>query len=111
MVIDTELEGERAGCGSSLPEEERRANMAASDFCVPKDEMDSFVLRKQPFFSERDVLAFARHMQIHPGIVVGQIHSRTRRYELLRKYLVKVRQLLLPGSIVDGWGQVAPVSL
>jgi HTH-type transcriptional regulator/antitoxin HigA len=111
MVIDTDLEGDRAGIDNSLPEEERRANMAAGDFCVPKNEMDSFVLRKQPFFSERDVLAFARHMQIHPGIVVGQIHMRTRRYELLRKYLVKVRQLLLHGSIIDGWGQVAPVSL
>jgi HTH-type transcriptional regulator/antitoxin HigA len=111
MIIDVELEGDRVGFSNSLPDKERRANMASGDFCVPKDEMDSFVLRKQPFFSERDVLAFARRLQIHPGIVVGQIHIRTKRYELLRKHLVKVRQLVSPGSVVDGWGQVAPVSL
>jgi len=110
-IIDVELEGKRASSDSSLPEEEVIANVAAADFCVPKDEIESFILRKQPFFSERDVLAFARHIHVHPGIAVGQIHAWTKRYDLLRKHLVRVRQFVLPGSIVDGWGQVAPISL
>jgi HTH-type transcriptional regulator/antitoxin HigA len=50
-------------------------------------------------------------MQVHPGIVVGQIQAHTKKWDFLRKYLVKIRQYLLPGAMVDGWGQVAPVSL
>src|SRR5262249_46103328 len=43
----------------NLPEEERRANIAAADFCVPKTKMDSFYQRKNPYFYEKDVVAFA----------------------------------------------------
>lgn len=94
-----------------IPEQERVANSAAQEFCVPQSEMESFIARKNPFFSERDIVGFARRMQVHPGIVIGQIQNKTKRWELLRKYLVKIRQFVLPGAIVDGWGHVAPVSL
>lgn len=39
-MIDAELEGEGAGTGPNVPEDERVANAAASDFCVPKAEME-----------------------------------------------------------------------
>ena len=110
-VVDVELEGERATDGVAIPEQERVANAAARDFCVPKKEMASFIARKDPFFSEKDIVGFARRMNVHPGIVVGQIQAHTKRWDFLRPYLVKVRQFLLPGAMVDGWGQVAPVSL
>lgn len=110
-VIDTELEGERASDSNAVPEQERVANIAAADFCVPKAEMISFINRKAPFFAERDVIGFARRLQIHPGLVVGQLQARTGRWELFRKYLVKIRQHLLPGAMVDGWGHIAPVSI
>jgi HTH-type transcriptional regulator / antitoxin HigA len=54
-VLDSELEGERAGTGDSVPDEERIANRAAADFCVPLAQMDAFVARKAPLFSDRDV--------------------------------------------------------
>jgi len=108
-IIDAELEGDRAGDGPGLPEEERIANAAASDFCVPTSQIASFVARKSPFFSERDVLAFARRMGVHAGLVIGQIQRRTKRWDLLRKHLVKIRHHVVPGAIADGWGQVAPV--
>ena len=104
-MIDAELEGEHAGVGDSLPEEERIANAAASDFCVAHEKMDSFIHRKNPFFYEKDVLAFARLNGVHPGLPVGQIQHRTGRYDLLKKYQTKIRQFVLPGSIVDGWDQ------
>jgi len=110
-MVDSELEGERASVGDSVPDEERVANAAAAEFCVPQDELLSFIARKNPFISERDVIGFARRLQIHPGLVIGQIQSKTGRYDLLRRYLTKVRQFALPGAMVDGWGQVAPVSL
>jgi HTH-type transcriptional regulator/antitoxin HigA len=110
-IIDAELEGERAGEGPSLSAEERMANAAGANFCVPKEEMNSFYTRKNPFFAERDVLGFARRLQIHPGLVVGQIQKRTERWDFLRRYLVHIRQFVQPSAIVDGWGEVAPVSL
>jgi HTH-type transcriptional regulator/antitoxin HigA len=91
--------------------QENVANAAAAEFCVPQKDIQSFIARKAPFFAERDVLGFAKRVQVHPGIVVGQIQYQTGRWDLLRKHLVKIRQYVLPGAVVDGWGQVAPVSL
>jgi HTH-type transcriptional regulator/antitoxin HigA len=104
-MIDAELEGEQAGTSDGLPEEERAANAAASDFCVPHDKMMSFILRKNPFFYEKDVLAFAKINGVHPGLPVGQIQHRTGRYDYLKKYQTKIRPFVLPGAIVDGWDQ------
>jgi HTH-type transcriptional regulator/antitoxin HigA len=109
-IVD-ELEGEKATESPSLPPEERIANAAAAAFCIPPNEICDFIARKSPYFSERDVLGFARRLQVHPGIVVGQIQSRTGRYELLRRYLAKIRQFVLASAIIDGWGQVAPVAI
>ena len=106
-IIDGDLET----VNTSMSEEERIANDAASNFCVPKDRLDSFILRKKPFYYEKDVVAFARVLERHPGIVIGQIRRRLNRYDYLTRYLVKIRQYLLPGSIADGWGQTVQVSL
>lgn len=108
-IIDSEV-FETSG-DALISEQERVANEAAAEFCVPRKEMKSFIARKDPFFSERDVIGFARRLQVHPGLVVGQIQAHTKKWDFLRKHLVKFRHLLLSGSMVDGWGQVAPVSL
>jgi HTH-type transcriptional regulator/antitoxin HigA len=104
-MIDAGLEGECAGTGDNVPEEERVANAAAADFCVSKEKMDSFYLRKSPFFYEKDVLAFAKINGVHPGLPVGQIQRRADRYDYLKKYQVKIRQFVTPGAITDGWDQ------
>jgi HTH-type transcriptional regulator/antitoxin HigA len=109
-VVDTELEGEKAGTGEGLSEEERLANAAASDFCVPRKQMDSFYNRKYPYFYEKDVIAFARSLGVHPGIVAGQLRWRLKKWTLFSKLLVKVRFAVASSAIVDGWGNVAPVS-
>lgn len=108
FILDAELEGERAGTGHSVSEEERVANESAADFCVPAHSLQQFIARKQPIFAERDVVGFARTLHIHPGLVAGQIQHKTGRYELLRKYLVKIRSIVSPDALVDGWGDVAP---
>lgn len=110
-IIDIELKGPRIG-DNSIPTFERVADEAAADFCVPQERITDFIARKSPYFSERDIVGFARTIQVHPGIVVGQIQNRTGRWELLRRYLVKIRQfVLLGGAVFDGWGQVAPVAI
>lgn len=97
--------------GEDLPEEECRANLAAQEFCIAQDKLVGFIARKHPFISEADVIGFARLHGVHPGIAVGRIHSYTRNYKFLRKFLVKVRQIVTSGANVDGWGTVFPVTL
>jgi HTH-type transcriptional regulator/antitoxin HigA len=108
-IID-DLDGEGASTDSSLPEEERDANAAAADFCVPIDKMDSFMARKRPFYYEKDVIAFARVVNRHPGLVVVQMQKRLNNYAYLTRRIARIRQFVLPGSIVDGWGQTAQIA-
>lgn len=92
----------------SIGDDERIANQEAADFCVPEKNMQSFYLRKKPFFSERDVVAFSIRMNVHPGLVVGQLQRRMGRYDFLRKHLVKVREVLARSMMMDGWGDLVP---
>ena len=108
-AVDAELEGERAGTGSGIPEEERLANEAAEDFCVPRKKIEKFVSVKTPVFAERDILGFAKTLSIHPGLVAGQLQHKTGRYDRFRDHLVKIRSIVAPSATVDGWGDVAPV--
>jgi HTH-type transcriptional regulator/antitoxin HigA len=108
IMLDTELEGARAGVGGDVTDEERIANSAAAEFCVPQKALDSFIARKGPVFTERDIIGFARVQQLHPGLVAGQLQHRTGRYDRFRDHLVKIRSIVRQGSMVDGWGDVAP---
>jgi HTH-type transcriptional regulator / antitoxin HigA len=109
MILDVELEKERTGTGHDMPDEERVANEAAADFCVPHKKLENFIARKSPTFTERDIRGFAATLQIHPGIIAGQLQHETQRYDLFRNHLVKVRSIVTPNAYVDGWGDVAPV--
>jgi HTH-type transcriptional regulator/antitoxin HigA len=108
-MLDTELEKERAGTGSDVPEEERVANEAAANFCVPRSKLESFIARKSPMFAERDIRGFAATLDVHPGIIAGQLQHETGRYDLFRNHLVKIRSIVTPNAYVDGWGDVAPI--
>jgi HTH-type transcriptional regulator/antitoxin HigA len=108
-MLDVELEGDRAEAGADVAVEERIANEAAQEFCVPATSLQAFIARKAPFFAERDLIGFARLLRVHPGIVAGQIQRKTGRYDRFRDHLAKVRELILPNAIKDGWGNVAPV--
>jgi len=109
MMVDVELEGEKAGTGESLSSEERIANEAAVEFCVPQKKIDSFIARKSPFFYEQDILGMARTLQIHPGLIAGQLQYRTGKYDRFRQHLVNIRSIIAPNAFVDGWGNIAPV--
>jgi HTH-type transcriptional regulator/antitoxin HigA len=108
-MLDAELEGDRAGTGPGVTDEERVANEAAQEFCVPSALLDAFIARKAPFFSERDMIGFARILKVHPGVLAGQIQRKIGRYDRFRDHLAKVRVLISPNAIKDGWGDVAPV--
>lgn len=105
-IIDSDL----APMEQPVNDEETIADTEAADFCVPTEKMRSFYLRKNPFFSESDVIAFARINNVHPGLVVGQLHSMTRRFKLLRAHLVGVRKHVVSTAMVDGWGNAVCIS-
>jgi HTH-type transcriptional regulator/antitoxin HigA len=106
--VDVELE-ERPG-SNRLPEEERIANAAAADFCVPSAAMETFYGRKKSYFQKHDVLGFAASVRRHPGLVIGQLQHRAHRFDRFREYLAKVRTLVIPGVAADGWGTTYPVN-
>ena len=107
-MLDIDLDGRG---DAHVAEEERVANAAAAEFAVPPDKLNGFIARKAPFFAERDILGFASTLGIHPGLVAGQLQHRTQRYDHFRSHLVKIRSIVAPGAMVDGWGDIAPVGL
>ena len=112
-MVDVDLKPEIEG----LPKEEVLANIAASQFCADQDALDSFIIRKYPYMSEKDTLGLARRLQRHPGIVVGQLQFKmsqqynVNKYSWLAKHKVKVRKFLSGAATIDGWGDPAPVNL
>lgn len=106
IAIDTDIEGSQ-----NVSEEELVANTAAAEFCVPKKTMDSFIARKAPTFADRDILGVAATLKIHPGLVAGQLRRRTGQYNRFTTHLAKIRSIVMPGAVVDGWGNVAPLDV
>jgi HTH-type transcriptional regulator / antitoxin HigA len=100
---------------SESAKDESTANMAASEFVVPENELNGYMARVNPyFFSEERVLGFAGRIGVHPGIVVGRLQKRLEKsnypnpYRFLRHYLVKVRHFVSQSAPTDGWGNPYP---
>lgn len=109
-VVD-DIDADKSVSVRELPREEIVANNAAQNFGVSEDRMTSFIERKYPYISERDVIGFSSVSEVHPAIVVGQIQRRLEKYSFLRKYLVPVRKYLSGIGVLDGWGEFIPASL
>lgn len=103
-MLDIDMEGQ-----SSIEDEERVANTAAAEFCVPQKMLHAFIARKSPFYQERDILGFAKTIRVHPGLIAGQLRRHLGRYDLFGNHMAKIRAIVLPNAFVDGWGDVAPV--
>jgi len=108
-MLDIDVGSEELGAiDATVAEQEAVANAAAADFCVPSKMMDAFVSRKAPYFSDKDLVGFARVMQVHPGLVAGQLQRRTGQYHKFRKHLAPVREFITPSADTDGWGDIYP---
>ena len=71
IMLDAELEGERAGTGSTIAEEERVANAAAQNFCVPKQQMDAFIARRRRSFPSETFGALRRSLRFIQGLLLA----------------------------------------
>jgi HTH-type transcriptional regulator / antitoxin HigA len=108
VTIDVELT-EQLQRKNALPPEEIKANTAAAEFLIPKSELDSFITRVRPIYSEQRILLFAKRIGVHPGLVVGQLQFRDEvPYTHFHKHLMKIREIVTQTSVTDGWGTVPP---
>ena len=87
------LHGKRAiylESGDGEEEDEREADKWAADFLIPRDEYERFALRRP--FSREAVVAFADHLGIAPGIVVGRLqHDGLLPFRQLNGLKVRLR--------------------
>jgi HTH-type transcriptional regulator/antitoxin HigA len=111
VIVDSDLDVAEASEMGGLSPVERGANFAAAEFCVPQRELDDFVARVAPLFSRERVLGFAKSVEVHPGLVAGQLQRRLGRYDLFRPMLVPIRGIIAPAAMTDGYGHVCPVQV
>jgi HTH-type transcriptional regulator / antitoxin HigA len=90
-------------------EAEMAANIAAADFCVPVAKMKDFYARHHPIYTEKSLIGFSKIVRRHPGIVAGQLQKRLDRWDLFKKYQVKVRHILTQTALTDGYGKSVPI--
>jgi len=78
-----------------LGKEEIAANIQATKWLLPEEDLQEFIECRRPRFSRLSIERFAAEQDRHPGIVIGQLmHRGELKYSHLREYLVKVRPLL-----------------
>jgi HTH-type transcriptional regulator/antitoxin HigA len=112
-IIDSNLDDPESEVvlDADISAQEAVADHAAKNFPFPNEKLVSFYRRKAPYVAEKDVIGFSSLNEVHPAIVVGQIQFLKKDYAWLRKWLVAVRQHILPASVVDGFGTIAKASL
>ena len=110
--LDVEIYPNNSGAENDKPASEKVADEFAANSLVPPGQLDSFISRVGPFYSKRRIEGFAKRVQVHPGIVVGQLHYKGEvDYSNNRNLLARVRDVIMPSSLSDGWDNPLPVSL
>jgi HTH-type transcriptional regulator / antitoxin HigA len=111
-IVDLDLVGDKAVATKDKPEFERRADAAACESLVKHDLLEDFIFRVGPYYSKTKIIGFANRLRIHPGLVVGQLQHREEiSYAHNREMLNKVRHMIIPVAITDGWGSYQPSTL
>lgn len=106
-VVDTELVGDQVTVFNEKPENEKRADRFACEFLIPKSELDSFIARMKPLYPKQRIELFARRINVHPGIVVGQLQFRKEiSYKHSREILENIRSIVTASALTDGYGNV-----
>ncbi len=102
--LDGDVSGQEDLLAMKSPVERRADEESAAMFIAP-DELQSFMARVGPLYSKERINQFANRIKIHPGIIVGQLQHRGEiGYSANKEMLVKVRHILTPVALTDGWG-------
>lgn len=103
-VIDIDVGGIES---ENLHRREHIANKEATEFLLPSHDLNTFIRSIKPYYSEKKVLEFARDMNVHPAIVIGQLqHRKEIGYGVFKKHMTKVKDFILGSTLVDGWGYI-----
>jgi len=103
-IVDV-IENVRSAANNMIPKEERRANIAAANYCIPSKTLDEWLARTSRASSRKNIVSFAKQLKIHPALVVGQLqHRGIIPYSFHRVLLEKVRSLVIESVITDGFG-------
>ena len=99
--LDSDLIGEHRE--RAVMDFEMRADSEGAELLIPQKQLESFITRNAPIFTKERINQFAHRMEIHPGIIVGQLqHKGAISYKQFREALVKVRELVTTTAITDG---------
>lgn len=75
---------------------EQEANKLASEWLIDQVALEEFINISLPHVSKDEVIAFSKRQNIHPGIVLGQLHKRgIVPYKNMRSFLEKVSLYLM----------------
>lgn len=112
IPFDIDLVGESAQPIENMPQYEREADSFAINFLIPQADFDDFIARVRPLYSKKRIVGFANKINVHPGIVVGQLqHRHEINYSQNREMLVKIRKTIAGAALTDGWGYSLPSSI
>lgn len=111
-VWDVNLVGEDAVPFDQKSEMEKRADLFAQQTLIDQAAMENWIARTSPLYSKARIVAFARMNHVHPAIVLGQLQHREEvDWSHSREMLVKIRHLITPVTLTDGFGNVLPADL
>jgi HTH-type transcriptional regulator/antitoxin HigA len=106
-ILDINLVGDDRVPYAAKSENEQIADRFAEEFLIKQSEIEDFVGRLRPAFSKERIRGFALKMNVHPGIVLGQLQFREEvGYFHSREMLVKVRNIVTKTALTDGFGQM-----
>lgn len=111
--VDVDLFARRTGAkvDGEDADTEREANEFAARALIPREELDDFVARVGPLYSQKKIRGFAGRLRVHPGIVVGQLQFQGKLdYSLHRRMLAPLRDIVTQATLTDGWGHNVPAS-
>jgi len=104
-LIDIDIVGELSVANVERPQMEKLADQRAADFLVPRERLEDFIARVRPLYSRKKIKGFAASIDVHPGIVVGQLQHRGEiPFSHSRDMLEKIRETICDSALTDGWG-------
>jgi HTH-type transcriptional regulator/antitoxin HigA len=87
---------------------EKRANQTAASRLISTEEMERFISKVNPFYSDAAILNFAANLKVHPGIVVGQLqHRGLVPWSSFSRFKAKIRDVIIQTAVTDGFGRHA----
>jgi HTH-type transcriptional regulator/antitoxin HigA len=110
--LDIDLVGNEDPQAGEGPPVEQRANRFAVNWLIPQDSLRRFITKPRPYYSKQKIRAFAASLDVHPGLVVGQLQFRGEiPYTHNREMLTRVRDIVTSAALTDGWGSMVPPDL